>query len=70
MHIRLHVGCWDRAWPHTYYPPLSFPPHRLKESLAQALASRSGEAIPEFDTDTPAERTLRVLDQLMHGEQV
>ena len=57
--------------PLTSYPPRkSSAPLRLKESLAQALASRSGGAIPEFDTDTPAERTLRVLDQLMHGEQV
>ena len=44
--------------------------HRLKESLAEALAARSEHSIPEFDTGTPAEKTLKLLDRLMHGETV
>ena len=43
---------------------------RLKASLAEALSSRDGRSFPTFDMDTPAERTLGILDKIMHGESV
>ena len=43
-------------------------PVRLKASLSQALAARTD--IPAFDTDTPAEKTLKMLEKLMHSEEV
>ena len=41
---------------------------RLKDSLAHALAKR--DEIPAFDTDTPADKTLKLLERMMHGEDV
>ena len=44
--------------------------YRLKESLQEALATRLDETVPDFGSDTPAAKTLKLLDTLMHGEQV
>ena len=52
----------------TARPLISPPAFRLKASLSQALAARTD--IPAFDTDTPAEKTLKMLDKLMHSEEV
>ena len=73
------VSCWGDCWGDAMYDvshhPISSLPGlahvcRLKESLAVALAARSGGEAPDFSTYTPAEKTLRVLETVMHGEQV
>ena len=43
---------------------------RLKASLASALKQMDGGRAHSFDTDTPAEKTLKVLKALMYGDNV
>ena len=44
---------------------------RLKESLAEALAVRDeARGHVTFDAEGPADKTLRVLENIMHGDEV
>ena len=50
---------------------ICLPISRLKESLAEALSSREGHVeAPCFDSNTPAEATIKILESLLHGDQV
>lgn len=44
--------------------------HRLKKSLTEALSQRSTGPTQPFDTDTPADKTMKLLTAILHGEQV
>ena len=43
---------------------------RLAESLAEALASRSGYSQHSIDMDTPADKALKIIDKILNGEMV
>ncbi len=50
-------------------------PRRLKESLAQALASRdgllqAGRQAVSIDTDSPADKAIKLLNKVLEGQEV
>lgn len=43
---------------------------RLEAQLQEALAQRDGTHRPTIDIDTPSDKTLKLLDKIMRGEEV
>ncbi|GAX73385.1 hypothetical protein CEUSTIGMA_g838.t1 [Chlamydomonas eustigma] len=43
---------------------------KLRQSLEHALSIRQGHVNTTFDVDSPAEKTIKLLKKLMHGDEV
>lgn len=44
--------------------------HRLQAQLEEALSQRDQGHKPAIDIDTPADKTLKLLDKIMRGQEV
>lgn len=52
------------------HPPTHAPSLRLEAQLEEALAQRDPVHKPAIDIDTPADKTLKLLDKIMRGHEV